>query len=166
MSEQTPLVSNNILSAVFILFGALLILPSFNTIYLLQASRDWPVVEGQVVSSELETRWVDVQPPKTNEALARVWFTYQVKDKQYFSQNLRFLQDYTKDIESSQETLQHYPVGRKIQVKYRPSDPSIAVVEKSAVPTFDCVKLGMGMLFVMIGSIAIIGMLFPEKRRE
>jgi hypothetical protein len=165
MREKPSLISNNILSVMFVLLGAFLVLPSFNTILLMQSCRDWPLVEGEIFSSDLETRWPDVKPPKTNEYLARVWFIYQVQDRQYFSSTLRFVQNYSRSLASVEETLKLYPVGKKIVVKYQPSDPSIAVVEKVGVPVFDCVKLGMGILFMMTGSIALLGIVFREKKR-
>jgi hypothetical protein len=165
MREKAPLISHNILSVMFVLLGAYLVLPSFNSIRLMQSSRDWPVIEGNVFSSELEARWPDAQPSQANEYLARVWFIYQVQDKQYFSSTLRFVQDYSRDMQSVQQTLEKYPVGKKVAVKYQPDDPSIAVVEKAGVPVIDCVKLGMGFLFMITGSIALLGMVFREKRR-
>ena len=163
MSEKSPLVSNNILSVFFILLGAFFVLPSLNTILLLQSCREWPTTAGTVISSEIETFWPDAKPSVANQYRPLVWFSYSVKDQQYFSQSLRFVQPYSGDVRLAQESLKRYPVGQQIAVKYNPDDPSIAIVERSAIPKWDCVLLGMGMLFVMIGSIALLGMIFRKK---
>jgi len=154
----------NILSVFFVLFGAYLFVPSFQTVYVLQVSGSWPVVEARVVSSEVEKKWPDRDQDFDQGYLARVWYRYDVEGTQYLGHNLQLHEDYSRNLKAVEATVSRYPVGETIKVHHDPKDPAVTVVERGSVPSFDCLKLGLGMMFIFCGTVALLGVMTREGR--
>ena len=163
--EMTGPVGNpaNIWSVFFILFGSYLFLPAFQNVYFVQTSGNWPVTGGKVVSSELERRWPDRGDNSFDQGyMARIWYVYKANNIEYMGHSVRFRDDYTRDIRAAQAMVKRYPVGQQIQVRFDPRDPTVSIVEKNTVPAIDCSKMGLGLLFVMFGIVALIGSIKQE----
>ncbi|NTV28491.1 MAG: DUF3592 domain-containing protein [Candidatus Omnitrophica bacterium] len=162
--EVTGPVGNpaNVWSVFFILFGAYLFLPAFHDVYFVQSSGGWPITPGKVISAELEKRWPDRGDTFEQGYLARIWYVYTANNIEYMGHSIRLHDDYTKDVRSVESALKRYPVGQQIDVRYDPRDPTMSIVEKNSVPAVDCAKMGLGLLFVMFGALALVGSLKQE----
>ena len=88
-----------------------------------EASRTWPKVPAQVVSSELGFR---VDSDNDRFVDPDVTFRYDIEGKTYTGDRVSFG---SGDAAWSQARVNAYPVGRVIDVRVNPDDPTDAVIE-------------------------------------
>ncbi|MEI6437591.1 MAG: DUF3592 domain-containing protein [Candidatus Omnitrophota bacterium] len=143
-------------SVVFILIGAYFALPSAKILYDVHDSRNWPQISGHVLSSKVERRWASRGDDLSQEYLSRVWFSYSVGGRDYVSGTLFLAQPWGKDLGAVREQALEYPSGKAVDVYYNPADPGMAVLSFGVVPSAECVRFGIGLLFIMSGAVALI----------
>lgn len=101
----------------------------------LRATR-WPRVEGVVEASNLEfsinRRTPDfgsTMPAYGGSNMFVVRYAYVAEGKNYTNDRRRFAYvDSRREFWSESWMLRHYPVGKKVMVRYDPADPSFAVL--------------------------------------
>ena len=117
-----------------------------------KASESWPSVPGRVIESEVERRRND---GKTTYS-ALVVCEYTVNGEQLECDDIWFGQYSTSDRSEIGNIVRQYPVGQQVDVFYSPDDPTIAVLQPG-VTTSSYLVFGIGMLFLGIGSLMVIG---------
>ena len=116
-----------------------------------EASRTWPQVPAQVVSSELGFR---VDSDNDRFVDPNVTFRYDIDGKTYTGDRVSFG---SGDAAWSQGRVNAYPVGRVIDVRVNPDDPTDAVIEPGGrgwerfLPLGGLVPLGVGVSIILSG---------------
>ncbi len=82
----------------------------------------WPAVEGEVTKSLLETEHL------ANTASASIAYRFTVDGHEYEASQFSFAVQ-SAMLVHAKRLLVEYPVGRKVQVHYDPSNPSSAVIQ-------------------------------------
>ena len=119
-----------------------------------EASRTWPQVPAQVVSSELGFR---VDSDNNRFVDPDVTFRYDIDGKTYTGDRVSFG---SGDAAWSQARVNAYPVGQVIDVRINPDDPTDAVIEPGGrgwerfLPLGGLVPLGVG-----------VGIILSDRRR-
>lgn len=92
-------------------------------------SRSWPIVEGVIKVSQVDTYLSQSDTGATTMYHPQVSFNYFVNGKQYHS-DLISLGDYsTSDQKQTENMLSLYPIGKLVRVYYDPGRPDRAVLE-------------------------------------
>jgi hypothetical protein len=107
------------LGGVFVLIAAWLAFRGVSNLCNGLASASWPEAEGRIVRSSL------VGTPDGSHVEIR--YQYSVEGTQYSSDKIAFGQAWTSS--SKAEMVERYAKGTPALVRYRPSDPHVAVLE-------------------------------------
>ena len=140
---------------VFIGVGVCFSIYGYNVLQNAKASSEWPAAKGiitvsEVIKSESATG-TGSNERRTVTYNAKIHFKYSVKGKSYTSNNVTFGQS-TK---AAGEIVNHYPIGKKVEVFYNPQDLKMAVLEPG-VSMSSYLFLGFGVFFTLIGIILLI----------
>lgn len=154
---------NSFFSLIFFAFGVFLAAPSAQLFYYIYNSDKWPQVTGQVMSSEVDTRWPEEMKGRTQEYRPRIWFSYRVDEKTFVSSNVHLVNPYSRDRKQADAEVARYKPEQAVQVRYNPKDPSICRIEPTIAPITDRIRLGLGVLFAFSGLMAFLGSLFARK---
>ena len=136
---------------VFILGGLAFLVGTSWFALRLEASRTWPRVPAQVVSSELGFR-VDSDNDRFVDPV--VTYRYEIEGKTYTGDRVSFG---SGDAAWSQSRVNAYPAERTIDVRVNPNDPTDAVIEPGGrgwerfLPLGGLVPLGVGVSILMTG---------------
>jgi hypothetical protein len=107
------------LGGVFVLIAAWLAFSGVSDLCNGLASAGWPQAEGRIVRSSLA---------KTRDGShVEIVYEYSVERQQYSSDRIAFGQAWTSA--SKAEMVSRYPQGSSALVRYKPSDPRVAVLE-------------------------------------
>jgi hypothetical protein len=109
-------------------------------------SRRWPEAPGQVLSSEVG--WVSNGRSRARKAF--VTYRYQVGGQAYQANRVTFWGTRAADPD---ELVSHYPAGLPTQVRYNPSSPSDAVLQRTMpnIPLY----LGLAALMVALAGMTV-----------
>ncbi|MGD8558943.1 MAG: DUF3592 domain-containing protein [Gammaproteobacteria bacterium] len=135
-----------IILGLFVLAGLLATLWGWWIIRNARKTQHWPAVEGVI-----EESGVDQQ-----ELLPRIRYRYTV-EQQTYNQLMKFSGDITPTQEFAAHYAEKFPVGRQVQVYYKPGQPDIATLEPGAgkgdwlVLAIGLAMLGFGILFLLMG---------------
>jgi hypothetical protein len=143
---------------VLVLASSVLVAMGLRNVWHAIASEGWPRVPGTVVRSGLRTD--EVTDPHTHEDweayIADITFRYYVNGHEYTTDLLHFGQIVGSGSPADAE-LRHlrYPLGGKVMISYKPSDPSIAAAEPGfAWESLLLVVAGLGfMLPFLMGGV-------------
>jgi hypothetical protein len=113
-----------------------------------QASANWPSVQGQVTSSEVE-RSTDSEG---TSYLPQVDYAYTVNDVRYSGERVNFGQNSYSSRRGAEEVVARYPAGQTVAVYYDPVEPESAVLEPG-VSSGSYIVLSIGGCFVLISLI-------------
>ena len=136
---------------VFILGGLVFLVGTSWFALRLEASRTWPQVPAQVVSSELGFR-VDSDNDRFVDPV--VTYRYDIDGETYNGDRVSFG---SGDASWSQSRVNAYPVDRSINVRVNPNDPTDAVIEPGGrgwerfLPLGGLVPLGVGVSIILSG---------------
>lgn len=140
---------------VFIGVGVGFSIYGYNVLQNAKASAEWPTEKGIINVSEVikheSTTGTGTKKRRTVTYNAKIHYKYSVKGKSYTSTNVTFGQS-TK---GAGEIVNHYPIGKKVNVFYNPEDPKVAVLEPG-VSMASYLFLGFGILFTLMGLIFLI----------
>ncbi|QDU79905.1 hypothetical protein Pla110_16250 [Polystyrenella longa] len=92
--------------------------------YLALDSSTWPSVQGTIIESLVDTR---VNDEETSYA-PQVKYEYVVDEIRHEGDRIRMFYPESSTWEFSQTIVEEYPVGREVNVFYKPDDPSWAVL--------------------------------------
>lgn len=165
MSDDRRLLSEffiNLLSVLFIVAGVYLAIPSAQKLYYIQSSPSWPQAEGQVVSSTVERRWASREDEVGQDYLSRIWFSYAVDGRKYISDSGAIVQAWTRSKKDADSLTAAYPSNKEIPVRYYPQNAAIAVLDTAIVPPLECVRLGLGIVFILFGTVALVTAVFRD----
>ncbi len=119
-----------------------------------QASKDWPFVEGKIVSSAVYKSYSN----KKYMYEAKISFTYYLNNTPHTGNKVSF-NDYKASYSSrAEDVVSRYPQGSVVRVYYNPQNPNESVLEPG---------LGFGSFFIVIVGVifAFIGttlLFFPN----
>ncbi|MBI9019329.1 MAG: DUF3592 domain-containing protein [Phycisphaerae bacterium] len=119
-------------------------------IYHALESKNWPTVEGVILSSEMVSHSDD----DGNTYSGDIAFDYTVDNILYSSGRVRFGEINTSNPAVVKEIISKYPVSKKVTVYYMPDDPFESVLEPGIYkdiwfkPIFGSVFSGLGFLAI------------------
>ena len=108
-----------------LIFSLLFTRYGMGEIQIQMSSKDWPAVEGQIVSSQV-TFDGDWEDPMWN---AQVCYVYSVNGISYSSRKVAAGSGTYGSDHSAQEVVDRYPQDSTVNVFYDPNSPSTAVLE-------------------------------------
>ena len=121
-----------------------------------KASEQWPQTPGGVLESEL----VESRDDGSTTYGAHVVYRYNLDGGEFESDRIWFGGDYSTSNRSEMfEVVKKYPVGQAVTVFYSPDKPSEAVLMPGAY-TSSYVLFAIGMVFLVIGSLLLLGFVF------
>ena len=136
---------------VFVLGGLVFLIGTSWFALRLEASRTWPQVQAQVVSSELGFRMDSDHDRFVDPS---VTYRYNIGGQTYIGDRVSFG---SGDAAWSQSRVNAYPVDRVIDVRVNPKDPTDAVIEPGGrgwerfLPLGGLVPLGVGISLILTG---------------
>ena len=115
-----------------------------------QAS-SWPYTTGEVISAEVI---VDERGAGFQDDLVqpKIVIQYIVDNRQYVTREIYFNQStsWSSSGDYAEAMTEKYPPGAQVPVFYNPAEPSVAVLDTSAV-WFTYIMMGLGAIFVIFG---------------
>jgi hypothetical protein len=140
-------------SLIFLVIGIGFIIISITSKRKAHSSIQWPIAIGTVISAMIKDRADiddgDYSTSHTYEPVIK--YTYQVMGKEYQSTRIAFGAN-SFDQARALLKINSYPIGKPLQVRYNPNNPSESVVETSAAGG-NLFLIG-GILFLTVGLIA------------
>ncbi|MDY7233189.1 DUF3592 domain-containing protein [Hyalangium rubrum] len=142
-----------LLGLAMLVFGGALAFGGGRTLYRAHASRSWPVVEGSVVSSVVETvrnkRAVSFQP--------HVRYRYTVDGASYTSENISFGGGAAGEtLEEANAFVRRLPEGAPVQLHYAPGDASLVCLDCQRVSLADYGVTGGGAVLVGLAVLSLV----------
>jgi len=138
---------------VFVIFGAITLLITFQILKIWQIRHTWPRVTGEVVKISSRGWWDEA-------AQQRFYLTYQYQvNKKTFTGSRFHIKD--GSIKRFTHLIRHYKPGDPISVWYQPDDPSVAVINT------EYLRDSFGLIMVFTGFLFLAGtMIFKENAWE
>ena len=134
--------------AVVLLFAAIyLSFPAVKILLFAEQSRSWPVINGQVASSEVESLWASREDGVMQAYMPRVWYAYYLDGQNYISDQMFPGQGWMPFRYEAQSVAARYPQGAKVKIYYDPACPASSVLEPDRVPVMVNIRLGSGVVF-------------------
>lgn len=141
------------LGGVFVLIAIWLAFRGAGDLYRGLASAGWPEAEGRIARSALSKR--------QDGTCVEIVYEYSVDGRRYSSDRIAFGQAWTEA--TKDEMVKRYPQGGSARVRYKPSDPRVAVLETGLRWGVYMSLLGM-VLFGGFGGYALhLGLRPPRK---
>jgi len=121
------------------------------------ATKDWPSVTGEVLSSSVER----VGRPGSKTRAPRVTYAYTVDGVRYEGDRLSFRSYSSRRVSNNRAGViaSRYDEGAPVEVHYDPDRPSEAVL----IPETDSFGLGVAILALCVGCLALYGWMKPES---
>jgi hypothetical protein len=134
--------------------GIYLVTTSANQAMQAQASLNWPVAQGEVITAKVGKRfnlidlWSTILYPQggtggRDEAI--IQYKYRVGAMEYTSETISFGENETR-IESP---IQVYPAGKMVPVRFNPANPAIACLEAGGSNLKNYSLFGFGLLLTL-----------------
>ncbi len=123
-----------IFAAIFLAIGAALLTPGLISLWNARESVKWPVVPGRILyheegSSTSTDKDDGGHSTTTTTYSTRVIYRYQVNGQTLFNNVRRFGQLAGSSEEWASEIAAQYPMGKDVEVSYKPGDPETAALE-------------------------------------
>jgi hypothetical protein len=116
--------------------------------------------QGEVLESELN----ESRDDDGTTYAAHVIYRYSLDGGEFESARIWFGGDYSTSNRSEMfEVVKKYPIGQAVTVYYSPDDPAEAVLIPGAY-TSSYLLFGIGMVFLAIGSLLLVGFAFMFVR--
>ena len=97
------------------------------------ASRFWPSVQGQIVSSQITHSTSTSHGHSSTTYEPKVQYTYTVNGTAYQGHNIGFGVTVSGPRDEAEQALKPYPVGAACTVYYGPKNPAVSVLERKVV---------------------------------
>jgi len=151
--QQAGKIFGLVFGLVFFLVGLGVLGWGFKSWRLTQSSKNWPVAEGRIVSSEVKSHWSGSSSGSHSSSRkvysADINYGYKVDSREYVSGKISFA-DYSGPRAHAVQTVEKYPRGKRVQVFYSPGDPSVSVLEPGKTG-------GLFIPFIAGGLFSLIG---------
>lgn len=122
-----------IFATIFMAIGAALLTPGLISMWNARESVKWPVVPGRILyheeDSSTSTDNSDGHSTTTTTYSTRVIYRYQVNGRTLFNNVRRFGQLAGSSEDWASEIAAQYPMGKDVEVSYKPGDPETAALE-------------------------------------
>ncbi len=158
-----------ILIIIFFLIGLAITMWQLNVLKDSFESKNWPIVEGRVVSSEVKTFEDKRRDSQGHEKIvfiygAEISYEYFVDKIKYSSNKISF-GDYKSESENrAKEIVDKYPVEKQIKVHYNPENHSLSVIESGASWNTYFI-LAIGLFFSFFGFLYVAGYAYQHFRK-
>ena len=119
-----------------------------------KASRDWPSVEGQVVTAMVEKKVDHDEDGTTTSYSPRVTYTYSVSGQQYASDQVVVGARRHYPSRARAEAKLAYRSGQQVTAFYNPDNPAQAVLEAGATRGVWGTLL-IGIVFTVLGGVVL-----------
>jgi hypothetical protein len=150
------------------LFPWIVVLAGAGAIYIgvqdMRAARDsvtWPAVDGRVIRTSIQVERGGRDGASSGSVTYRpvVVYEYSVNGVTHEGQRISIGEYATADEADARRTVDKYPLGAAVRVRYRPDRPAQALLEPGlqGVPWF---FLGVGGVFVLVGLLFVV--VFPR----
>ncbi len=93
------------------------------------ASSGWPTADGRVLSSRVERSRGSSDSRDSYRYSPAIRYSYSVDGKQYTGDRVSFRDDHYGRREKAQRIVDEYATGSSVPVRFKPDDPSQAVLE-------------------------------------
>ncbi|WP_321470467.1 DUF3592 domain-containing protein [uncultured Paludibaculum sp.] len=142
-------------AAIFMAIGAALLIPGLVNLWNARASERWPVVPGRILyhkeDSSTSTSKDDEGETTTSTTYStRVIYRYQVNGETHFNNVRIFGQLAGSSEEWAAEIASAYPMGKDVEVSFKPDDPDTAALEPGIVSESFWLP-GAGAAFLLFG---------------
>ena len=121
-------------------------------VYRSRVSRDWPTVQGTVVSSRVETlrskRAVSFRP--------EVSYRYEVNGVPYTSDTVAFDGHGSGGLADAQAVSRHYVTGAPVTLHYEPADPSVACLQCGDTGLANYIVTAVGAVFALVAGWGLL----------
>ena len=139
---------NNPTALVFAVIGGGMVVGAGRNAVNGRASRRWPVVSGQMISSEVTSQRTGM----TQSHRGGVEYQYVVDGVTYTGDRIAFGTRWSLRKSSSEALISRYPVGATVSVSHHPTEPSFSVLE----PGVQSAVVGGQALFGLVGTIGAL----------
>ena len=125
---MTDVIDSQLTHLFVMAFGAAMLWRGWRDLRRARASRAWPRAEGEIMSTELRVEGYHDDGEPMRRTVIR--YRYDVGGESYRAERAFFGDDLALRFTGpGQRRLHAYPVGRRVQVAYDPTDPRRAVLE-------------------------------------
>lgn len=135
--------SRVLLGLALLVFGGALAVSAGRMLYRARSSEHWPVAEGTVLSSSVET----LRSRRSASYVPHVRYSYAVGGQSFTSESIAFAPVATGDALEAQSYVRRYPHGGAVSVHYEPGAPEVACL--------DCGRAGVANYVVALGGAAL-----------
>lgn len=111
-----------------LVFGAALAYSAGRMVYRSHAAARWPVAQGTVESSSVET----MRSKRSATYVPRVRYHYDVGGQRFTSETLSFGTVSSGDSSEAHAWVRRFPQGASVPVHYAPGEPSLACLDTTA----------------------------------
>jgi len=147
--EQTTKIISFLVCLFFFVFGGTGFISGLKIFILSEQSKSWPTAKGVVVSSEVDRTYLAGAARFPPAYSAKIRFEYAVDGRKYYTSNISsFSVTYNAGYGKA---LQKYPVGKGVDVYYKPDNPKISILEPGA-------QLANYIILLISGTAGIIGL--------
>lgn len=155
--KKMPLGAKIILGFVFLAFigsGGRLVFLAMDGMREAGESAAWPHVEGKIIRSEMDISTRKNEPGGRKRSggkwyEAAVEYEFEVNGTTYRGSRIASVKDMIAKESRAQKTLDKYPVDRRVQVSYKPDDPSVCVLELGSWGGA-LIQLALGAFFILV----------------
>ena len=121
------------------------------------ASRHWPVVQGEVISSTVRKRitGAGAHAPGIHPFLPEIVYRYRVDGQEYESQVLYMGGRIRQTMRQAHEDVARHPLGSIVEVRYAPENPQRACLKPSGNACWLLAATGMGT--AVVGALLLAG---------
>ena len=122
-----------------------------------RASRNWPVVEGKVISSTVRKRitGAGAHAPGIHPFLPEIVYRYRVDGREYESQVLYMGGRIRQSMRQAHEEVARYPSGSIVPVRYAPENPARACLQPTGGACW--LLAATGMAAAVVGTLLLAG---------
>ncbi len=162
MSPRSRFFFTRIFPLIFLLAGGGALVFGVRGLLRARASAGWPHVEGEVVSSSVETHRGSGRNSSTTYH-AEVHYTYEVNGRTYDGNRVAYGDYGSSSPSHARRIVNRYPAGTEVTVHYRPDDPEQCVLEPGMKLQAWFVP-GLGLVFFGVG--AAMAVFLPRLARK
>lgn len=144
-----------VFSIIFVGAGAGFAFIGILDLYKAGASTDWPFVQGEIVSSEIEQRRRNVGRRghiTTFTYYANILYEYSVDGTIFSGSRVGYGDFGTDNSTHATQVLSVYPTNKRINVYYMPQNPEESLLEPGVRPS-TWFRLGFGLVFAAMGAL-------------
>ena len=153
------------MSAIFIAFGVFILPLSLLAAVNSMQMAEWPSTQGIVTGGYIDPYWTSSGGKHADHYWVytpRVSYSYNVSGVEYSCASIWRQDHQSKSANEAQRVINSYPTGMAVTVYYDPSNPSIAVLDKTEESSpFVPMAIGAALL-----SLGILGLVYVRRKSK